>query len=70
MGLLTWIIVGVVLLAIIGLGWQVFFSGVTRGAEKVTSNPTVKSASNEAKEFVANLTNNVTNGIGRELTSK
>jgi hypothetical protein len=69
MGLLTWVIVGIVVLAIIGLGWQIFFPGVTKGAEKVLSNPTVKKASNQAKEFLANVTNNVTKGIGKELTS-
>jgi len=59
----------VVILAIIGLGWQVFFSGVERGANKVLSNPAVKNASSEAKEFVANVTNNVTNEIGNKLLS-
>jgi flagellar basal body-associated protein FliL len=57
-GLFTWIIVAVVILAIIGLGWQ-NFSGVTQGAEKVASNPMVKNATDEAGEFVANTTENV-----------
>ena len=67
MGVFTWIIVAIVILAIIGLGWQAFFSGVTKGADKVLSNPTVKNVSSEAKEFVANVTNNVTKDIGKEL---
>jgi len=70
MGLLTWIIVGVVVLAIIGLGWQLFFSGVTKGAEKVLSNPAVKNASNEAKQFVGNAANKVTAGIEKQFQSK
>jgi flagellar basal body-associated protein FliL len=57
-GLFTWIIVAVVILAIIGLGWQNFFSGVTQGAEKVASNPMIKNATDEAGEFVANTTEN------------
>jgi hypothetical protein len=67
MGLFTLITVVIVILAIIGLGWQVFLSGVTKGAEKVLSNPAVKNASSEAKEFLSNVTNNVTKGIGKEL---
>ena len=70
MGLITWIIVGVVILAIIGLGVQVFFSGVTKGAQKILSNPAVSKASNQAKEFVANATNNATTGIEKQLQPK
>jgi hypothetical protein len=69
MGLFTLIMIAVVVLAIIGLGWQVFLSGVTKGAQKVLSNPAVKNASSEAKEFLSNATNNVTKGIANELTS-
>ena len=35
MGLITWIIIGIVILAIIGLGWDVFFAGIKKGADKV-----------------------------------
>jgi hypothetical protein len=35
MGLITWIIICVVILAIIGLGWNVFLAGVKKGADKV-----------------------------------
>jgi hypothetical protein len=53
----------IVILAVIGLGWHVFFSGVMKGAEKVLANPAVKKATNEAKEFLANMTNNVTKDL-------
>ena len=69
MGLFTLIMIAVVILAIIGLGWQVFLSGITKGAQKVLSNPAVKNASSEAIEFLSNATNNVTKGIANELTS-
>lgn len=50
MGLITWIIIGVVILAIIGLGWQTFFSGIIQGAQKVGQNPIVQNLTGEAKE--------------------
>lgn len=70
MGLLTWIIVAVVILAIIGLGWQVFFSGVARGADKILGNPAVGKASDETKEFAANVTNDLGSGIAKQFSSK
>ena len=52
MGLLTWIVVAVVVLAVIGLGAGVFFSGLIRGAQIVGENPAVQNATQEAGEFV------------------
>jgi hypothetical protein len=50
MGLLTWILLIVVVLAIIGLGVGTFFSGVWTGFQKVGSNPVVQNATDQAKE--------------------
>lgn len=61
MGLITWIIIAVVVLAIIGLGISTFFSGVEQGAEKVGENPIVKNATNTASQFVSNATNEAIN---------
>ena len=55
MGLLTWIIVGIVFLAIIGLGVGTFFSGILQGAQKVSSNPVVSDAAAEAKQYMSNV---------------
>jgi hypothetical protein len=33
MGILTWIIVAIVILAVLGLGWDNFFPGVKKGAD-------------------------------------
>jgi hypothetical protein len=33
MGILTWIIVAIVILAVLGLGWDNFFAGVKKGAD-------------------------------------
>lgn len=59
MGLLTWIAIIVIILAVIGLGAGVFFSGVMRGAEIVSNSPVVQNITEEAKEFVqsTNLSN-------------
>lgn len=56
MGLLTWIVVAVVILAVIGLGAGVFFSGLIRGAQIVGENPAVQNATQEAGEFVGDRT--------------
>jgi flagellar basal body-associated protein FliL len=63
MGLITWIIIAVVVLAVIGLGLATFFSGVIRGAEKVGENPVVENATNTASEFVSNATKDFRNQI-------
>ena len=60
MGLLTWIIIGVVLLAIIGLGWQTFFSGIWNGAQRIGQNPIVQNVTNEAKQGVKEIIKNTT----------
>ena len=41
MGLITWIAVVVTILAIIGLGWNVFVSGVYKGAQKIMVNSSI-----------------------------
>ena len=63
MGLFTWIVVAVLILAIIGLGWQTFFSGVSRGVEKIAGSPIVRNVTNEAEEFVVNATENAAREI-------
>jgi uncharacterized membrane protein len=57
MGLITWIIVAIVILAIIGLGWRVFVSGVFKGAQEIIdSNPIVKNITEKAKHYLSNIT--------------
>ena len=52
MGLLTWILLGVIVLVAIGLGVGVFFTGLFRGAEIIGENPAVQNATQEAKDFI------------------
>jgi uncharacterized membrane protein len=53
MGILTWIIIAVLILSIIGLGWQTFISGVFKGGEKIiNSTPEIKSITDKAKQYL------------------
>jgi uncharacterized membrane protein len=64
MGALTWIILIIVILAIIGLGWQVFVSGVFKGAEKIiNTNPVLKNTTQEAKQYFGGIIKNASQGI-------
>ncbi len=60
MGALTWIIIAIIILAIIGLGWQTFFSGIWQGAQKVGQNPVVQNLTNEAKDSAKGIISNAT----------
>lgn len=53
MGLITWVAVILLVLAIIGLGWQTFFAGVQKGIERVGLNPVIQNITGETKKFVA-----------------
>ncbi|HJT49496.1 MAG TPA: hypothetical protein VJ729_15030 [Nitrososphaeraceae archaeon] len=58
------VILIIVILAIIGLGWQVFVSGVFRGAEKIiNTNPILKNTTQEAKQYFGGVINNVSQGV-------
>jgi anionic cell wall polymer biosynthesis LytR-Cps2A-Psr (LCP) family protein len=64
MGALTWIILIIVILAIVGLGWQVFVSGVFKGAEKIiNTNPVLKNTTQEAKQYFGGIIKNASQGI-------
>lgn len=56
MGLVTWILIGVLVLVILGLGWEAFFSGIVDGAQKVGDNPLVRNATGEVQELVRDKT--------------
>ena len=64
MGALTLITLIIVILAIIGLGWQVFVSGVFKGAEKIiNTNPVIKNTTQEAKQYFGGIVKNMSQGI-------
>jgi hypothetical protein len=54
MGLLTFLLVIVVILAIVGLGWKAFSSGVISGFNKAIDigTPVIKDLIQEARDYV------------------
>lgn len=60
MGWLTWVIVAVVVLVILGIGVQAFLSGLWSGAQKVGSNPVVQNITGSAKNLVQESVRNAT----------
>ena len=61
MGFVTWIIFAIIILSIIGQGWNVFASSVLRGAQKViiTVRPIIDDSTKELNQPLDNLTNSV-----------
>ena len=68
MGLITLVVVIVVVLAIIGLGWNVFISGVYKGAQKIMGNSTfIKNITKRAQQLAGGLT---TSGSGGRIPAR
>jgi hypothetical protein len=64
MGIITWIIILVVVLAVIGLGIGTFASGIFQGAKTVGENPLVQNATSQAKDLVADK---IKDGVNQTL---
>ena len=61
--LLLIIIVGVLILAIVGLGWQTFFGGVQKGADKVGITKAIKNITNDIQNSLGNIVGNTTKNV-------
>jgi hypothetical protein len=61
--LLLIIIAGVLILAIMGLGWQTFFGGVLKGAEKVGITKAIKNITNDIQKSIGNIVSNTTKSV-------
>lgn len=59
MGILVWVVVATVFLAILGLGWDTFFAGVKRGADKLGITSIVENATNSATEIAKNASRDI-----------
>jgi hypothetical protein len=59
MGLITWIIVIIVFLAILGLGWDTFFSGIRKGADKIGISSIVENATNNTIGLIKNTSQEI-----------
>jgi hypothetical protein len=57
MGVLALVLIVLVVLAIIGLGWKTFSSGIIRGFETVVDvgQPIIKNLTNGTREYVNSL---------------
>ncbi|HJY10823.1 MAG TPA: hypothetical protein VJ250_07705 [Nitrososphaeraceae archaeon] len=64
MGFLVWIVVIIVFLAILGLGWNTFFEGVKKGAEKLGITSLIENATNKGIEVAKNASREI---IGSSL---
>ena len=49
MGVILWIIAIVLFLAIMGLGWETFFTGVLKGADKIGITPIIKNITDSTR---------------------
>lgn len=59
-GWIVLILAILVVLALIGLGWDTFFSGVKKGVEKISNLPEVKNLTDKAKSKFDNIVGNST----------
>jgi len=71
MGLITLIVIVVVVLAIIGLGWNVFISGVYKGAKKIMgdmgNSSLLKNITKRAQQLTGGLT---TSGSAEKMPAR
>lgn len=66
MGVLTWIVVGIVVLAVLGLGVRTFLSGVQQGVEKIADAPGIRDVVAKTKQFVSDGEDQLKSSLGRE----
>jgi uncharacterized membrane protein len=55
MGIILWFIAIVLFLAIIGLGWETFFTGVLKGVDKIGVTPVIKNITDSTKESLQGI---------------
>jgi hypothetical protein len=55
MGVILWFIAIVLFLAIIGLGWETFFTGVLKGVDKIGITPVLKNITDTTKDSLQDI---------------
>lgn len=55
MGVILWIIAIILFLAIVGLGWETFFTGVIKGADKIGIMPVIKNITDSTKDTIGDV---------------
>lgn len=63
MGIVTWIIVIVAILAIVGMGLGTFLSSMWSGAQKVGSNSFIQNMTQEARDLAKGTAMNATDSV-------
>jgi hypothetical protein len=66
-GWIVLILAVIVILALVGLGWNTFFGGVKKGIEKIGNLPEIKNLTNKAKTELDTITGNSTLDIAAIL---
>lgn len=69
-GWIVLILAVLVILALVGLGWDTFFGGVKKGVEKIGNLPEVKNLTDKAKSEFDNIIGNSTLDITMILLPK
>jgi hypothetical protein len=55
MSIILWFIAIVLFLAIIGLGWETFFTGVLKGVDKIGITPVLKNITDTTKDSLQGI---------------
>jgi hypothetical protein len=69
-GWIVLILAILVILALVGLGWDTFFAGVKKGVEKIGNLPEIKNITNKAKNEFDSIVGNSTADIVTILFQK
>ena len=69
-GWIVLILAILVILALVGLGWDTFFTGVKKGVEKIGNLPEIKNITNKAKNEFDTIVGNSTADIVTILFQK
>jgi len=67
MVLLLIIVIAIIILAIIGLGWQTFFNGVQKGADKLGLLSVVKNVTRESQKAMTDISHNASSKVINDL---
>ena len=69
-GWIVLILAVLVILAVVGLGWNAFFGGVKKGIEKIGNLPEVRNLTNKAKSEFNSVIGNSTLDVAAAIVQK
>ncbi|HZO10886.1 MAG TPA: hypothetical protein VFB48_02100 [Nitrososphaeraceae archaeon] len=69
-GWIVLILAVLVILAVVGLGWNAFFGGVKKGVEKIGNLPEVRNLTNKARSEFNSVIGNSTLDIAAGIVQK